>query len=347
MPESYLVLGGSGLIGRYIAKKLSDRGDVVAVLDLVQRYDDIPFHSGDICDEGAVISVRKKTGATCVFHTASPLATEGEATTFRKVNVEGTRNVISACVEAKVPKLVYTSSSGIIFAGHGINGADETHPLPEKGYQAYHETKIIAERMILQANGKNGLFTCALRPSGVFGPGDRVMIAAMWKQYQAGRTSIQIGNNKNRVDWTSVQNAADAHILAADYLLSPLHSDAPVAGEAFFITNDDPWMFWDFANGVWDRFDKHFPGKRVKKQPFVIPQWLSLILATIMEIQGWITGERPIMTRYVVLMSSVPRWHNISKAKTALGYVPEVSMEEELDNMVEWWMAQKELHNLA
>lgn len=97
------------------------------------------------------------------------MATEAEADEFWKVNVEGTKQVISACLAAGVQKLVYTSSAGIIINGCDINGADETYPIPKKGYQAYHHTKAIAERLVLEANGKKGLLTCALRPSGVFG----------------------------------------------------------------------------------------------------------------------------------------------------------------------------------
>ena len=56
-PEAFLVLGGSGLLGRYIAKALLDEGHNVSVLDIVKRYDDIAFHPGDITEEGLVLSV--------------------------------------------------------------------------------------------------------------------------------------------------------------------------------------------------------------------------------------------------------------------------------------------------
>ncbi|THU75729.1 hypothetical protein K435DRAFT_787506, partial [Dendrothele bispora CBS 962.96] len=326
MAQKYLVIGGCGLLGRYVAKTLVDRGDMVEVLDIVQRYDDIPFHHGDISQEGVVLSVLKKTGSDCVIHTASPLATEAENSFFWRVNVHGTNNVISACIEAGVHKLVYTSSSGVIFSGSPINGADETYPIPAKGFRAYHETKALAEKAVLDANGKNGLLTCALRPSGIFGPGDRAMMTAMYKTYQSGRTGMQIGDNTNLVDFTSVQNVAEAHVLAADRLSSPIRSDIPVAGEAFFITNDDPWFFWDFANAVWQRLGTYYPGKRVRKKPTIIPMWVGIMIGAIMEIFGYLTGKKPVMTRLVATMSATPRWHKITKAKEALGYVPKVSM---------------------
>lgn len=59
--DIFLVLGGTGMLGRQIAERLKARGDVVSVLDLVQRYnDDIPFYPGDIVDDGAVLSVIRK-----------------------------------------------------------------------------------------------------------------------------------------------------------------------------------------------------------------------------------------------------------------------------------------------
>lgn len=60
MKDIFLILGGTGMLGRQIAERLKARGDLVSVLDLVQRYDDIPFYPGDIAEEGVVLSVIKQ-----------------------------------------------------------------------------------------------------------------------------------------------------------------------------------------------------------------------------------------------------------------------------------------------
>jgi len=57
--DVYLVVGGSGLLGRHIAERLRDRGDTVAVLDIVQRHDDIPFYNANICEEDTILDVLK------------------------------------------------------------------------------------------------------------------------------------------------------------------------------------------------------------------------------------------------------------------------------------------------
>jgi sterol-4alpha-carboxylate 3-dehydrogenase (decarboxylating) len=85
------------------------------------------------------------------------------------VNVEGTKAVIAAAQSLGVAKLVYTSSAGTVFNGADIIDVDERLPFPEVHMDAYNETKAKAEEMVLEANGKRGLLTVALRPAGIFG----------------------------------------------------------------------------------------------------------------------------------------------------------------------------------
>ncbi|KAJ4499202.1 hypothetical protein C8R41DRAFT_755430 [Lentinula lateritia] len=353
MPDVYLVIGGSGLLGRHIAKQLQDRGDNVSVLDIVQRYDDIPFYHGDISDEGVVLSVLQQCGATCIIHCASPHAKSAAPEQFWKVNVDGTKALIAASTRLGINKFVYTSSSGVVFDGSDLENIDESHPYARKPLDVYMETKVQAEKIVLAANGKDGLSTVVLRPSGIFGkvsryssitfclfihslhsPGDRQLIAGLYATYMTGRTNIQIGNNRNLTDWTAVANVADAHVLAADRLSTPISPDAPVAGEIFFITNDEPWYFWDFTNGIWSRLDAWFPGKRQKRTVRVIPRWLGMCLGVIFEFEACIRGRKPSMTRFTITFSCATRWHNISKAKKVLGYTPRVSVEDEIDELV-------------
>ncbi|EIW71316.1 hypothetical protein TREMEDRAFT_67694 [Tremella mesenterica DSM 1558] len=218
--ESYLVIGGCGFLGRYIVEQLLERGETqVAVFDLVQRHFDtnVTFYIGDISKEEDVVNAITKSNATAIIHTASPAHGLG-AQVYELVNVIGTRNVIDASIEHGVKKLVYTSSAGVIYNGiHDITSADERLDFPIKPLDAYNHTKVQAEKMVLSANSKE-FKTCAIRPAGLFGPGDRQVIQGFYNVIKNGQTRFQIGDNNNLNEFTYVANAAHAHLLAIDKL---------------------------------------------------------------------------------------------------------------------------------
>ncbi|KAH9927051.1 3-beta hydroxysteroid dehydrogenase/isomerase [Amylocystis lapponica] len=218
-PDNFLVIGGNGFLGRHIVEMLRARGEAVSAFDIVQRYDDVPFYSGDISEEEQVSDALRKSGATCIIHTASPPHGMDDPALYWKVNVDGTKAVIAAAVANGVPKLVYTSSAGVVFVGGNIMNLDERAAEPEKHMDAYNESKAKAEQMVIAANGIGGLYTCAIRPAGIFGPGDRQVITGMFTAYQRNQAHFQIGDNNNLFDWTYVTNVAYAHLLAADKLV--------------------------------------------------------------------------------------------------------------------------------
>ncbi|WWC59305.1 uncharacterized protein I303_101856 [Kwoniella dejecticola CBS 10117] len=221
--ESYLVVGGCGFLGRHIVEQLLARGESqVSVFDIVQRHFDsnVTFFIGDLSKPEDVQNALYKSKASVVIHTASPAHGMGRAI-YEKVNVEGTRTLLDACQqpESKVDKLVYTSSGGVIYSGaEDITNVDERVDYPAVPLDAYNETKVAAEKMVLEANGVGGLLTCAIRPAGIFGPGDRQMISGFYGVVKNGQTKWQIGDNSNLGDFTYVGNVAHAHLLAADKL---------------------------------------------------------------------------------------------------------------------------------
>jgi sterol-4alpha-carboxylate 3-dehydrogenase (decarboxylating) len=90
---------------------------------------------------------------------------------YHSVNVQGTSSVIAAAASQHIQKLIYTSTSGVVFCGKEIIGGDESLPYPRQHLDAYTESKALAEQKVLHANGKNGLMSVALRPGAVFGYG--------------------------------------------------------------------------------------------------------------------------------------------------------------------------------
>lgn len=137
-----------------------------------------------------------------------------------------------------------------------------------------------------------------------------------------GKTGVQIGSNQNLFDWTYIENAADAHVLAADRLSAEHPKYEKVAGEAFFITNGEPRPYWEFPRGLW-KAAGHSP-KRIT----VIPKPVALAIAVVLEFIAWITGHEAFLTRFRVYYICLTRYCNISKARERLDYNPSISLDE-------------------
>ena len=276
----------------------------------------ISVHIGDLTNAADVKSVLKKAKPEVVVHSASPVHGLGPEI-YRKVNVEGTKILVECCQELEVPALVYTSSAGVVFNGDDLFGVDERAPFPAKAMDAYNLTKQQAEEYVLAANGT--LKTVALRPAGIFGPGDRQMIPSLRLMAQRGQHKIQLGDNLNLFDVTYVGNVAYAHVLATEHLLA---NTPNVAGEAFFITNDSPIYFWSLAKQIW----KH-DGFIAEKQ-FVIPKNLGVVLGYLSQWGCRLVGKEPSFTAFRVRTACATRYYDITKAKTVLGYEPQWTLEE-------------------
>ncbi|KAJ6553599.1 3-beta hydroxysteroid dehydrogenase/isomerase family-domain-containing protein [Mycena vulgaris] len=343
--DVYLVLGGDVFAGRHVVEQLKARGDTVFVFDSTQKHDDVECFSGDICVPDQISSAIEKTGATCIIHTVSPLSIRNRdnLSVFHRVNVDGTRNVIQAAEAAGVRKLVYHSSSGVVFDGHDIVNGDENLPYPKTHLDAYPESRALAEELILAANDTNGMRTVCIRPTGIFGPGDQETIIGAYDSWKRGMTHVQLGKNRNLCDKTYVGNVAHAILLASDKLSDPAAVDQ-VAGQTFFITNNDPRLFWDFMRSLWAGFDAIFPDRALKKQKsVVIPRTLALGLAYVMQFVAWLRGDRnQLLTPYTVTFATATMYFSSAKAARVLGYAPQVGVDEGIERTMAWFKAESE-----
>ena len=261
MAQLSVVTGGGGFVGRHLVASLLERGDRVRVVDLrADANGDAEIVEGDITDAAAM--EKALAGADTVFHNASVVHTKQNREDFVwKVNLDGTRNVLAACKKHAIGKLVYVSSGSVVYEGKDIENGDESLPYSSISQAPYADSKIEAEKEVLAANGDGGVATVALRPHVVFGPHDSRFLPAVIKHSKSGRLKYQVGRGTWLSDYTYVQNLVDA-LLAADERLA---ADAPIAGQAYFITNGEPMPFWDFVRRVIDRLE--LPPLRGKPSP--------------------------------------------------------------------------------
>ncbi|KAF7330213.1 NAD(P)-binding protein [Mycena venus] len=333
--EVYLVLGGDVFVGRHVVEQLKARGDTVFVFGPTQKHSDVECYSGDICVSDQISKVIQETGATCIIHTISPLSIKNSdnLSIFHRVNVEGTKCVITVAKAAGIRKLIYHGSSGTVFEGRDIVNGDESLPYPKKPLHPYTASRALAEQLVIAANDVNGLRTVCIRPSGIFGPLDEETIVGAYDGWKRGSTHIQLGDNKNLSDKTYVGNVAHAILLASDKLSDPAVSDQ-VAGQAFFITNNDPWPFWDFMRRLWVGFDAMFPDrpKPTPKKLMVIPRTLAMLMAYVFKFLAWLRGAKdPLLTPYTVTFATTSMYFSSAKARRLLGYEPQVSVEEGIE----------------
>ncbi|MQL96464.1 hypothetical protein Taro_029137 [Colocasia esculenta] len=218
------------------------------VLGTALRSGGALYVSTDLRDKAQVLQAFQ--GAEVVFHMAAPDSSINNHQLHYSVNVEGTKNVIDACIECKVKRLIYTSSPSVVFDGiHPLHNVDESMPYPQKFNDSYSETKAEAEKLVIKANGRDGLLTCCIRPSSIFGPGDKLMVPSLVAAARAGKSKFIIGDGNNMYDFTYVENVAHGHI-CAEKALAAGGNGTKVAGQAYFITNMEPIKFWEFMSRI-------------------------------------------------------------------------------------------------
>lgn len=320
-----LVTGGGGFLGGAIVRLLVERGDHVHSFSrcFYPELESMGVEQlqGDICDKVAVESACK--GIDLVFHVAAKAGVWGDYCEYYKTNVIGTQNVIAACRKHNVSRLVYTGSPSVVFNGKDMEGVDESVPYSDRFHTHYPKTKALAEQDVVKAASKS-LRIIILRPHLIWGPKDNHLVPRIIAR---AKQLVRVGNGQNLVDTTYVDNAAEAHILAADRL----EGDHKLSGNIYFISQDDPVPLWDMINNIL----KAAGLAPVRRS---IPKKMAWLIGAVLEFFYKIfniSGE-PKMTRFIADELATAHWFDINAAKKDLGYVPRVSTKEGLRRLEDW-----------
>lgn len=327
-----LVTGGGGFLGSAIVKQLVERGDTVRVLARgdypALREMGAETIRGDLRNAEDVRQAC--AGMDIVFHVAAKAGVWGKKEDFEGINIQGTQHIIDGCKAEGIAYLVYTSSPSVVHTGKDLEGVGEEVPYGTHFTADYPRTKAEAERLALAANGSD-LKVVALRPHLIWGPGDPHILPRLEKQAHAGRLR-QIGNQNPLVDTVYVDNAAEAHILAAD----KLKAGANIDGKVYFITNGEPMGCWTIVNRLLEAVEAPPVTRRV-------PIWFAYAAGRMME---WVfhilslKGEPPL-TRFAVTELATAHYFDISAARNDLGYDPKISFEEGIKRLAAAHQAAK------
>jgi 2-alkyl-3-oxoalkanoate reductase len=318
-----LVTGGGGFIGFALVLELLKRGYSVTSFSRGDypelRQMGVNVKRGDLCNGEVVLDACE--GIDIIFHVAAKAGIWGSYKDYYNTNVRGTENIVHACREKKIKRLIYTSSASVVFDGTDICGSDESLPYPRRPLSAYTATKALAEQYVLNADSAS-LKTLALRPHLVLGPGDNHVIPGILAQARTGKLR-QIGDGKNKVDISYIDNVISAHICAAQAIDNP-----EVSGKAYFISNGEPVFMWDFIKMVLKRAGIEPITKNVSVRTVFVFSLLSELFHKIL-----MEKREPRLTRFLVHELSRSHWFDISNSRKFLNYYPEISNKQGLEKL--------------
>jgi sterol-4alpha-carboxylate 3-dehydrogenase (decarboxylating) len=320
-----LVTGGNGALGREIIKcLLADGNYAVYSLDILlpeedNRVDGVcAYIQADITNHDDLRIAFKDIEA--VFHCASltPVTLRHSKDDYHRVNVVGTENVIKACAEFGVKRLIYTSSASVNLSKNPklrSCDVDETFQIPSDPLNAYVATKGTADQLVRNANGKSGVNTCVLRPNvflhSIFAAIDENPYCPNYKDFD--------------LSVVPVEAVAQAHLLA-EKKLSSEDGISVVAGKAYNIC-DQKITLPEFAK---------FVASEKKTSVIFVPFPLVYLLAVVNEVTYRVTGIVPINESLSTTSLAYGTHTYVSDlARRELGWGPSKPWKEEVKRLLQ------------
>ncbi len=323
-----LVTGAAGHLGNVLVRELLTQGEQVRTLvlpgeDLTPLEGlDVEIFPGNILDLERMVEACR--GVDVVFHLASLVAiTPDMLDLMRRVNVEGTRNVLEAVRRTGVRRLVYTSSiHALQRPPEGVLIDERLAFDPENPAGPYDQTKAEASLLVLDSVQK-GLDAVIVCPTGVIGPYDfkRSELGEMILAWMKKAPSFTV---EGKFDFVDVRDIARGHILAAERGKS---------GEVYLLSGEQIEVS-QMRNLVQK-------AAGVKTAEFKLPAAIAVLIAPLAEVYYRLSHQKPIFTRYSVETLRSNSLISSHKASEELGYQHRPIVET-IEDTVAWWKQNRE-----
>jgi nucleoside-diphosphate-sugar epimerase len=312
--KKIVVTGGSGFFGQHLIKRLlKEKNSWIINFDTnppCKSQTRVTYIAGDVTKKSQIIDACK--GADIVFHTAALVPVSRAGKLFREVNVEGTRNVLEACLKNKVKKVVHISSSSVygIPSEFPITEETKTNPLGE-----YASTKLSADKLCFSYI-RRGLNISILRPRTLVGEGRLGILAVMFDLIMMGKRVYLVGSGKNYFQLISPVDLVEACILASKPEVKGLFN---VGAEKYNTLREDLGSLVNVAK----------TRSRIVSCP---PRFIRSVLSLL----GLLRLSPFVAWHYLTLDKNYA--FDISKAKRELGWKPKHSNLDCLKKAYFWYL---------
>ena len=326
--KKILITGATGFLGSRLVEIMSTiKGlEILATgrtlkTQNISKKSNLKYILGNLEDTKFVDSLVK--GVDTIIHTAALSSQMGNPKDFQRANVEATKHLLKAAKANKIKKFIFISSPSVYFRFKHQLELKESDTLP-KPVNSYAYSKREAEKLVQSSK----IPYIILRPRALIGRGDKVIMPRILRAHREGRL-MRMGDETNRVDITPVSNVVDAIILALD-------ADKKAVNQIYNISNGKPELLWPILDKLLSQLQLPRPTKQISLK-------LVLVVAKLMELHAkWINGYRePALTVYGVGTLTMSFGMDISKAKKLLGYHPNQSVQEALNEFVEWYTSEQ------
>jgi len=316
-----VVTGASGHVGANLVRQLLQRGDRVRALlhrDAAALSGlEVDLLRGDVCDPSSLRAAFE--GADVVYHLAAQILISSEgASRLQSVNVAGTQNVVRACLDSHVHRLVHFSSIHALAEAQTGCATDESLPLVEtSSCLSYDASKAEGERFVLDAL-RSGLDAVVVAPTAVVGPYDYrpSYFGTVLLRLATGRLPVLVRGGFN---WVDARDVADGAMIAADR--------APSGGK--YLLSGHWLTLVEVANLV-------STCTGLPRRHLAVPLNVARACAPAAEVLARLAKREPLFTRYAVSALSQHRFVSREKATRELGYVPR-PFEQTLTDTLDWF----------
>ncbi len=320
---TYIVTGCTGFVGNVLTKKLLNDGCNVIGFARSEKKANVIFKElkpqfifGDISNREDVERLFQNADEnTVVIHTVAKVSIgESALDTLYTVTVDGTKNVVDACVNKKVKKLLHISSTEAIPKDIEIKEDLSNYiPEPEKVRKGYPRTKSIADKLVLDAVKNNSLNASILLLACVLGAGDYGVghMSQLFIDYMTGKLPASINGGYNTFD---IRDVAD---------VLPAIVENSKKGESYIFARNT-----DRINDLLDVISE----KQGIKKLVTLPMWLAYVGLPFLSLGCKIAKKRPLYTSQA-LASLKGGEFPISKAVKEFGYTPRTLKETVCDHV--------------